>query len=297
VSFLDDHPVLKKAVANQYQAILVAGATAFSALTLSPLPLLLLAGAELMAAPFLFDRLKRRLEIEKKFAQRQFQTLSQEQQFAALSPQAKARFERLRQLCQRIQGNYRGLSPASQGVLAEQEAKFDGLLASCLRRLWLLQKYDEMIGSFDEGQAKAGIAKLEQALVEPGLDPRVKEARQKNLEIMEQLLDTVKKNVSSREALQAELDSLENLLQLLLQKSIAATDAAAFSLEMDDVLSQVEADAASVAEMEQLLGSLPDTSGGSPLSDKIKQALMTPLVSPPASPPPRDRARDGGRRR
>jgi hypothetical protein len=39
---------------------------------------------------------------------------------------------------------------------------------------------------------------------------------------------------------------------------VAATDAVAFSAEIDDVLAQAEADAASVQEMEQLLGSIPE---------------------------------------
>ena len=45
MAFLDRHPVLKRAVANQYQAILLAGAAGFSLLFANPLPLALLFGA------------------------------------------------------------------------------------------------------------------------------------------------------------------------------------------------------------------------------------------------------------
>ena len=120
MGFLDQHPALKKAIANQYQAILVAGAIGFSALTLSPLPLMLLAGAELMAMPFLVERLKRRLEIEKKYAARDAHSMTQQQQYSALPPDLRSRFERLRALVARIQGNYKGLSVASQGIVAAQ---------------------------------------------------------------------------------------------------------------------------------------------------------------------------------
>ena len=113
MSFLEQHPALKKAVANQYQAILVAGAIGFSALTLSPLPLMLWAGAQLMTLPFIVERLKRRLEIERKFAAREAQEMSQDQQLAALPAAARGRLQRLQQLCERIQANYKGLSPAS----------------------------------------------------------------------------------------------------------------------------------------------------------------------------------------
>lgn len=296
MSFLERYPVLKKAVANQYQAILVAGAAAFSAITLNPLPLLLLAGVELMAMPFLMERIKRRLEIEKKHAARQNQSLSQEQRFAALSTAAKARFNRLRQLCERIQGNYRGLSTASQSIIADQEAKFDVLLASCLHRLWLLQKYDEMIGAFDSKEANRAVGELRKVLENPELEPRVREALEKNLEIREQLHQTVRENVANRTALMTELDSLEALLQLLLQKSVAATDALAFSSEVDDVLAQAEADAASIREMEQMIGSMPaDLEQEGALSERIKQAF--PIAPPPPPPPPPRRPTPSDRRR
>jgi hypothetical protein len=48
------------------------------------------------------------------------------------------------------------------------------------------------------------------------------------------------------------------LLQLLHQKSVAATDARAFALELDDALQQAESDAQSVEEMERLLGAMPE---------------------------------------
>lgn len=297
MAFLDRYPVLKKAVANQYQAILVAGAAAFSVM-LGPLPLLVLAGLELMAMPFIIERIRRRIEIEKKHAERQHQSLSQEQRFAALSTQAKARFNRLRQLCEKIQGNYRGLSTASQSIIADQEAKFDILLASCLHRLWLVQKYDEMIGAFDNKEANRAVEELRKVLEDPNLEPRVREALEKNLQIREQLHQTVRENVANRTALMTELDSLEALLQLLLQKSVAATDALAFSSEVDDVLAQAEADAASIREMEQMIGSLPELTEQSALSERIKQAFpLAPTPPPPPPPPPPRKPTPDSRRR
>lgn len=291
----DRYPVLKKAFANQYQLILLGGAAAFSALTLSPLPLVALAGLELMAMPFLLERLKRRIEIEKKHAERQHKALSQEQRFAALSAASRNRFDRLRHLCQKIQANYRGLSQASQNITADQESKFDVILASCLHRLWLVQKYDEMVGGFNEKQAQRDIEQVQEALTAPDLDPRVREALEKNVEIRQQLFRSVRENVANRAALLAELDSLEALLQLLLQKSVAATDALAFSSEIDDVLAQAEADAASIREMEQMLGTLPEADESDGLSERVKQAMALPPL-PPSSPPPLPPRRKEGRR-
>lgn len=290
---LDRHPVLKAAVANQYQLILATAATALSVATLTPLPLLLLLGGEFVVMPFLFERLKRRLEIEKKYAARQVESLSQAERYDQLPPDSKARYDALRKLCRQIQGNYGGLSAASQGILAEYTDKFEAILATCLRRLWLVQKYDAMIRAFDAGKVKTEIARLQAQLAEKGTASRVTEAWQQNLEIKEKLLAAGERNVANRTALLAELDSLESLFQLLLQKSLAATDAQAFSAEMDDILSQAELDAASVQEMEQLLGAMPELAG----VPSVSEAVRKPLVSVPQAPPPPPRLREGGRGR
>ena len=278
---LEQYPVLKRAVANQYQVILAAAATALSVATLSPLPFLLLLGGEFVAMPFMFERLKRRLEIEKKFAARQVETLSQAERYDQLSQEGKSRFDALRRLCRQIQGNYKGLSTASQGIMAEYGDKFDAILATCLRRLWLTQKYEQLIRAFDGSRVGDEITKLKGALAVKDIAPRVKEAWEQNLAIKEKLLAAVDRNVANRTALLAELDSLESLFQLLLQKSLAATDAQAFSAEMDDILQQAELDAASVQEMEQLLGSMPEMTGIPSVSDAVKEPMVAMSTPPP----------------
>ena len=271
---LEKYPVLKRALANQYQMILVAAAATLAVATISPLPFLLLMGGEFVVMPFMFERLKRRLEIEKKYAARQTETLSQQERYEQLHPDQKLRYDGLKKLCRQIQGNYSGLTTASQGILAEYTDKFEAILATCLRRLWLVRKYDTMIQAFDTEKVKAETEKLKEHLATEGIAPRVAEAWQQNLEIKEKLLAAVDRNVANREALLAELDSLESLFQLLLQKSLAATDARVFSEEMDDLLSQADQDAASVQEMEQLLGSMPELSGLPSISDEIGKPIV-----------------------
>lgn len=286
MGLLDRNPVLKRAIANQYQAILAAGAVGFSLMLANPLPLIVFAGAQLMVMPFLLDRLKRRMEIEKKSSERQFETMSSEQRYSDLPNALRARYDRLRELCGRIQENYRGLSPASQGMLADQTAKFDAILGNGLRRLWLLQKYDELSRTFSAKQVKEEIGKIRLALESTTLDPRVREAWQQNLSIKEKLLASGDRNQAQMQALAAELDSLETLLQLLLQKSLAATDAGAFALEIDDVVSQAEADAASVVELERMLGGIPELTEPGDLGGLGSQVAPTP-----------QRTRQGGARR
>jgi hypothetical protein len=288
---LERYPLLKAAVANQYQLILAAAATALSVATLTPLPLLLLLGGEFVVMPFMFERLKRRLEIEKKYAARQVESLSQAERYDQLPNESKARYDALRKLARQIQGNYGGLSTASQGILAEYSDKFEAILATCLRRLWLVHKYEAMVSAFDAGKVKREIERLQAQLAQKDVPARVAEAWQQNLEIKQKLLAAVERNVANRTALLAELDSLESLFQLLLQKSLAATDAQAFSAEMDDILSQAEMDAASVQEMEQLLGAMPELQGMPSVSEAVKQPMVSALKLP------FPRQREGGKGR
>ncbi len=296
MSFLDRHPVLKRAVANQYQALLIGGAAAFSLLFANPLPLVLLAGAELMTMPFILERLKRRIEIEKKYAARNSEAMSLDQRLEELPVAAKERFSRLAGLCKQIEDNYRGLSSESQGLLTEQTQKFDAILASCVRRLWLLRKYDEMGALFDAGRIGADVKKLREALGQASLNDRVREAYAQNLSIKEKLLETGERNQTNRMALLAELDSLESLLQLLHHKSVAATDARAFSLEIDDVLQQAETDARSVEEMERLLGGMPEMIEAT-TGERLRDAAGARFVDAVENTPAGRRLRDGSRNR
>jgi hypothetical protein len=195
---LEKYPVLKRAVSNQYQVILVAAASALAVATISPLPFLLLLGGEFMVMPFLFERLKRRLEIEKKYAARQSESLSQNERYDQLNPDQKLRYDGLKKLCRQIQGNYQGLTTASQGILAEYTDKFEAILATCLRRLWLVRKYDTMIRAFDADKVRGETEKLKTALATPDLTPRVAEAWKQNLDIKEKLLAAVDPRGSAR---------------------------------------------------------------------------------------------------
>jgi len=178
---LEKYPVLKRAIANQYQVILVAAAATLAVATISPLPFLMLLGGEFMVMPFMFERLKRRLEIEKKYAARQSESLSQNERYDQLNPDQKLRYDGLKRLCRQIQGNYQGLTTASQSILAEYTDRFEAILATCLRRLWLVRKYDSMIRAFDSDRVKAEVEKLKTALAAEGLAPRVADAWKQNL--------------------------------------------------------------------------------------------------------------------
>jgi len=290
VSFLQRHPALKKALGNQYQVILVGGAAALSLLLANPLPLFLLAGAELVTLPWIVERLKRRIEIESKVARRDAHSVTQEEQYRELPSAHRERFVRLKQATERIQTNYRTLAPETRGMLADQSEKLEAILVSCLRRLWLMKKHDELDAALDEDALEAEVAELQAriaaAAASDDVEARVRDAWSQNVEIKQRVLATARRNQGTRATLLAELESIESLLQLLMQKSLAASDAESFAAEVDDALAQAEADEQTVQEMEQLVGAEPMASRER-LSDSLR-SLTAPHARESASnrPPP-----------
>ncbi len=196
------HPVLKRAVANQYQVILAAAATALSGATLSPLPFLLLLGGEFMAMPFMFERLKRRLEIEKKYAARAGRDPVPGRALRPALPAGKcAASTRLRQLCRQIQGNYKGLSPASQGIMAEyrrQVRRHPGHVPAAAVAGPEVRADDP---AFDSAEVGARSTKLEGARRSKALAAAREGGLEQNLAIKEKLLAAVDRNVANRHAL------------------------------------------------------------------------------------------------
>ena len=174
-------------------------------------------------------------------------------------------------------------------MLADQTGKFDAILASCLRRLWVQQKLGEIAQAANPHVLQTEIDQLKKAIDNPAIPQRARDAMQKNCEIKGELLQQLQANEGNSEALAAEVDSLESLLQLLLQKSVAATDAASFSSEIDDVVSQVQADAKSVEEMERMIGALPELQA--PPHGIPTRPAMVGVPPPPPPPPVRNRQR------
>lgn len=281
---LDRFPALKKAIFNQYQLILIGGAAGLSALLANPLPILLVLGGELVVMPLVLDRLRRRIDIEKKFASRESRAISQEEQYRELPNASRERFLSLKQLCEHVGANYRSLSPEGRAVVAEQAEKLDAILVSCLRRLWLLKRHSDLDRAIDIAELVESVEKLEHELTTREMTERERDAWQQNLSVKKQLLESMQRNGATKATLIAELDTIESLLQLLLQKSLASSDAATFAAEIDDALAQAEADARSVREMEAIVGVEPMASR-EPLADSLKSL-------PP--PPPPLRVPEGG---
>jgi len=248
--------ILRELIFNQYQAIVLGGAAVASLITANPLPLLVWLGSELVLLPVLDSGPLRRLVAKRKLQNARHQADAERSRVTAgLSPTYARRYQEMVRLCGLIEMNYQSLSGISQAYLAEQREKLDVILHSYVQRLTALQRYERMPASRDPEEIGDEIAHLQRELQQDGLPERAKAALAKNLELKQKLLASVEQVGDTVKTLLTELDSMESLLEVLHQNSMALRDPQAISQELDTIVRQSEESERVVREMETLLRS------------------------------------------
>ena len=159
----------------------------------------------------------------------------------------------MEQLCGLIEANYQSLSGISQAYLAEQRGKLDMILNGCLHRLLALQRYQRMPARRNTGDLEREIADLEEELKRDGVPERAAAALEKNLELKRRLLASLAQVGDTTRTLQAEIDSMESLVEVLHQNSLSLRDPQAIANELDTIVRQSEDSGRVVREMEALL--------------------------------------------
>jgi hypothetical protein len=279
--------ILRELVVNQYQAIVAAGAVAASVLTLTPVPVLLWLGAELVLLPILDSGPLRRLVARRRREAARKQSGERRQALIASFDAASVkRYTGLHQLCRMIEANYQGLSGISQAYLSEQRGKLDNILEGIVHRMLALQRYQKL-PSRDPDDITSEIAKLEKELAGEGLNERVRAALQKNVELKRRLLASYSDVAGNMKALATELDSMASLLEVLHQNSLSLRDPQAIAEELDTIVRQSEDSDRIVREMEAMLQG----------DDAWSAAVVTPMADvppvqvPPIPSPPRQRVK------
>jgi DNA repair exonuclease SbcCD ATPase subunit len=258
--------ILRELILNQYQAIILAGTTLASVLTLNPMPFLLWLGSELVLLPILDSGPLRRLVARRRRdAARRGSQSRRKHVIQSFGPEYARRFASLESLCRQIEANYQGLHGISQAYLFEQRGKLDLILDSCLQRMTALQRYERTLNRKAPDRVEQEIRDLERELADPELNVRARAAIEKNLELKQRLLKAYAEAEGTMKALSTELDSMSSLLEVLLQNSISMRDPAAISDELDTIVKQSEDSGRVVREMETLLREgVPEWDSGLP---------------------------------
>jgi hypothetical protein len=177
-----------------------------------------------------------------------------------LAPSQREHYFALRELRDRILANYRKL-PGGGVLVASSEARLDALLTNFLRLISTLNSYRKYLGAADRAAVEREVRDLQEEIA--GDHARLREVKKKRLEILTKRLERFKQAEESRELVSHQLASVEDLLRLTHEQSIAIRDPESISHQLDALSAEAAATEEAVREMERFmeftdeLGSIP----------------------------------------
>ena len=185
---------------------------------------------------------------------------------AELAPSQREHYHRLRDLKEKIEANYRRL-PGGRVLAASSESRVDALLTSFLRLLNTLNGYRRYLSMADRQALDRELKEL-QADAGAEASTRLREVKQKRVEILSKRLQRFTQAEESRAVVSHQLASIEDLLRLTHEQSIAIRDPEHVNRQLDALSVEVQATEDTVREMEQFMDFADETAG--PLSHNVR---------------------------
>jgi len=304
---------LAHAFRSQYNLIGLATAVGFAALSGNSLPLLIAAGIELIVLPLVsgnerFQRLVRAREMEGAQSARVQAKQAQLGDVLRQLPDAeRLRYRGLETLAQEIRQNYRTLDASSQALLDELVGKLEFLLSFYLRMRQSLTRMETYFRTTDAEKLDERIAMLDHEILTG--PERVKEIKARTKGVLLKRKERFAKALENRQVIEAQTETVLEVLQLLRDQSFAMRDPREISAQLDGLVSSAEETERGVKDMEELMsldqdlslaGSFSDDPGFdlASLEEPLRETpapetvrLPRPTVLPPPPPPPRRRVR------
>jgi hypothetical protein len=297
---------LAHAFSNQYNLIGLGTALGFALIAANPLPLLLALGAEMVVLPLVagnarFQRLVRaRVSSEQDSAKKERKQLETAEMLRQLPAPEQQRYRALQTRAQEIRDNYRGLGESSQMLLDDLIRKLDFLLAFYLRMRHSLSRYESYFASTDPERIRERIAMLDHEMASG--PERVQQIKAKTKAVLEKRLERYAKAQENRTIVEAQTETVEEVLQLLRDQSFSIRDPRTITEQLDGLVSSAEETERGVRDMEEILALDSEAMGLSSVGieteppteapEPVAQAVAPRLAPPPPAPNQRQRGRD-----
>jgi hypothetical protein len=248
--------------------LLTAGAS--SLLTGEPLPALVALGVEglylgVASTSRRFQRAVRARQPgaeEARAARQQTESL-----LAELAPSQREHYQQLVGLKEKILANY-GKLPGGRVLAVSSEPKLDTLLTSFLRLVSTLNQYRGYLNAADRQHLEKEVRALE-AEVAQETSPRLREVKEKRLEILQRRLVRFEQAGESREVVSHQLASIEDLMRLTHEQSIAIRDPESVNRQLEALSAEAHATDETVRQMEQFLEFTEETRGPLPHGTRV----------------------------
>lgn len=172
---------------------------------------------------------------------------------ATLPESERERFLSLTDIRQRVHEAFQSRDEVAQSLLQPSVDKLDYLLDTFLRAQLALQRMREHLSDSDKGALDRQKKMLEAELGGP-LPPKLREVKQRNLEILSQRVARLSKLQDDMAVVRTQIDTLENAVRFISDQSVALSDPQQITDQIDRVASEVGETEKSLQDVETFLG-------------------------------------------
>ncbi len=187
---------------------------------------------------------------------------------AELAPSQKEHYDVLRELKDRILESY-GKMPGGRVLVASSERRLEALLTSFLRLVATLNSYRKYLNATDRKAIEEELAALE-ADAAGEKNERLRDVKSRRVEILKKRVARFVQADESRELVSHQLASIEDVLRLTHEQSIAIRDPEVVSRQLEALTAEVNATEETVKEMEQFMQITEELSAPSLPSERIR---------------------------
>ena len=190
-----------------------------------------------------------------------------------IAPEMRQRFTTLEQLTAQILGGNVVPALKRDPYFQDNQRKVATLLVSFLRIAFALTRYAQYLSTNDPQKVQADIDRLEGEAMTA--DERTQAVKMQNIDILKQRLDKIKRAAANREYLSAQLQTIEDTLQLVVDQAVTLSDPKGAGLQVETLLQNLKDSEQISGEMDSMLdmdlGQDDLTAGLPPVPQKTKQ--------------------------
>jgi len=296
---------LAHAFKSQYNLIGLGTALGFAALSGTLFPLVIAAGVELIVLPLVSGHPRFQRLVRARVSQDEDQAAAQRTQKEAwemlkdLPGPEQQRYRALQGLASEIRQNYKALDSSSQMLVEELVRKLDFLLSFYLRMRYSLMRYHAYFSTTDPERIQERMAMLEHEMTAG--PERIQQIKARTRLVLEKRLGRYQKALENRQLVEAQTETVEEVLQLLRDQSYSMRDPRTITEQLDGLVSSAEDTERGVRDLEELMAIEKDAllpaaedieaelEAGRPAASRAAEASPIPRlreVPPPAASAP-----------
>ena len=284
---------LAHAFKSQYNLIGLVTALGFTALSGTLFPLVIAAGVELIVLPLVSGNPRFQRLVRARVSQEEDQAAAQRTQKEAwemlkdLPSPEQQRYRALQGLASEIRQNYKALDSSSQMLVEELVRKLDFLLSFYLRMRYSLMRYHAYFSTTDPERIQERMAMLEHEMTAG--PERIQQIKARTRNVLEKRLERYQKALENRQLVEAQTETVEEVLQLLRDQSYSMRDPRTITEQLDGLVSSAEDTERGVRDLEELMAIEKDAlvPAGEDIEAELEAGRSAPSRAAEASPIPR----------